>query len=144
MRMCFNYGAVIYWSSFHIRLLSMKLSSPVLNSRNKEMVGYFLVVWLLTHLSYLTQMVFWVVGNFHDCNLGYEQLWYNCYRSCYLKLFCVQEFLYFQLWFRFLAYFSKMKVGLSNLRSVCVSACLCPPSIIFKPIGRFSRNLVWR
>jgi hypothetical protein len=40
----------------------------------------------------------------------------------------------------FLAYVKRLKLGLSNHQSVC----LCPPLITFKPLGRFSWNLVWR
>jgi hypothetical protein len=40
----------------------------------------------------------------------------------------------------FLAYFNKMKVGLSNHQPVC----LCPPLITFEPICGFSWNLVGR
>jgi hypothetical protein len=46
----------------------------------------------------------------------------------------------------FLAYFPKMKVGLSNHLSVCLSVCVsvCPPLISSEPLGRFSWHLVWR
>jgi hypothetical protein len=45
----------------------------------------------------------------------------------------------------FLAYFPKMKVGLSNHQSVCVCVCVsvsvslpvCPPLITTEPLGRF-------
>jgi hypothetical protein len=42
----------------------------------------------------------------------------------------------------FLAYFQKMKVGLSNHQPVCLY--VCPPLITFEPIGGCSWNLVGR
>jgi hypothetical protein len=42
----------------------------------------------------------------------------------------------------FLAYFTKLKAGLSNEQSFCVS--VCPPLITFEPLGRISWNLVRR
>jgi hypothetical protein len=36
-----------------------------------------------------------------------------------------------------LAYFSNMKVGVSNHQSVCVYVSVGPPLITFEPLGRF-------
>jgi hypothetical protein len=52
--------------------------------------------------------------------------------------------------YEFLAFFQKMKLGLSNHQPVCVCVCVCvclsvcPPLITFEPIGGCSWNLVGR
>jgi hypothetical protein len=57
---------------------------------------------------------------------------------CYRKCQCLAMGLQYAV--LLLAYFPKMKAGLSNHQSVC----LCPPLTTSELLGGFSRNIVWR